>query len=642
VVYQSIVGTPVLTPQWALGWHQCKWGYATLDEVKEVVHNYTLNNLPLDTQWSDIDYLDRYRDFTYDPVNYAGLGDFVKYLHSENLHYIPIIDAGIAQRPDVGYGPYDDGVADDIFVKTDANETFTGQVWPDDAAYPDFFHPKTTPYWHKWLSAFHDQVEFDGVWEDMNEASNFCDGVCYKNQEAMSPVKNMLPYIPTGRNLETKSIALDARHANGYTELDVHSMFGTTEVKSTHEWFQAQKQRTMIIERSAYAGTGKFASRWLGDNFATEEYMGYSVTGVMMHNILGIPLVGSDICGFILNTTPELCARWYVVGAFYPFSRNHNNYGNAPQEPWVFKNEQYTALVSYFDIIQMAMRTKLHMIRYYYTQLSGLSAAGGAFYKPLFFEFPNDSNALIAPQEYNIMLGKDLKLSINSNKLGQDTTDFYFPAGQWCDVWNKEGAAGCFISPSTGEFKTLPTKAYDFYLHLREGSLVPMQNGTELAKTMNVSSTHDLQQHPVELHLLPLCDIPSGTCIATGSYYNDDGVVFDTETNSNMYDLVFTLDVTTQAATLKVNHVANATSMENNKVNANDELGAVEIYSATQLTLVDNTYAVSATMLDGTTVTDMADAAYDSMKDRIIWTHDSSKPTVNLPQVDFITFTKNT
>ena len=83
----------------------------------------------------------------------------------------------------------------------------------------------------------------------------------------------------------------------------------------------------MIIQRSAYAGLGKFASRWLGDNWSLNEYMGYSVTGVMMHNILGITLAGSDICGFIGDTNPELCARWHVVGSFYPFSRNHNNWG---------------------------------------------------------------------------------------------------------------------------------------------------------------------------------------------------------------------------------------------------------------------------------------------------------------------------
>ena len=59
----------------------------------------------------------------------------------------------------------------------------------------------------------------------------------------------------------------------------------------------------MIIARSTFAGSGKFASRWLGDNFSTHKSMGYSVTGVMMQNIIGIPLAGADICGFIGNTT---------------------------------------------------------------------------------------------------------------------------------------------------------------------------------------------------------------------------------------------------------------------------------------------------------------------------------------------------
>jgi alpha-glucosidase (family GH31 glycosyl hydrolase) len=200
-------------------------------------------------------------------------------------------------------------------------------VWPDDAAFPDFFAKNTTDFWKHWLTEFHNAVPFDGLWEDMNEASNFCNGVCYADQAAESPVKHKLPYIPSARDLETKSLSLDGVHENGVSQFDAHSLFGTQEVKATHEWFVSKNMRTMIIERSSYAGMGKFASRWLGDNFSDPAYMGYSITGVMAHNIMGIPLAGSDICGFIGNTTPELCARWYVVGSFYPFSRNHNNWG---------------------------------------------------------------------------------------------------------------------------------------------------------------------------------------------------------------------------------------------------------------------------------------------------------------------------
>ena len=169
---------------------------------------------------------------------------------------------------------------------------------------------------------------------DMNEASNFCTGVCYESQRSADPVKYKLPYVPTGRDLEMKSMTLDAIHQGGILELDVHSLFGTMEVQSAHEYFVSKNKRTMIIERSSFAGMGKFASRWLGDNFSNNAYMGYSVTGIMGHNIMGIPLAGSDICGFIGDTNAELCARWHMVGAFYPFSRNHNSWDTISQEPY--------------------------------------------------------------------------------------------------------------------------------------------------------------------------------------------------------------------------------------------------------------------------------------------------------------------
>lgn len=72
--HNRIVGLPVVTPQWALGWHQCRWGYRTTAHLQAVVAQYKLNNLPLDCMWSDIDYMEDYKNFEVDPVNFADLG----------------------------------------------------------------------------------------------------------------------------------------------------------------------------------------------------------------------------------------------------------------------------------------------------------------------------------------------------------------------------------------------------------------------------------------------------------------------------------------------------------------------------------------------------------------------------------------
>jgi len=51
-----------------------------------------------------------------------------------------------------------------------------------------------------------------------------------------------------------------------------------------------------------------------------------SVFGVMKMNMYGMPVTGADICGFLGDTNPLLCARWTAMGVWYPFTRNHNDY----------------------------------------------------------------------------------------------------------------------------------------------------------------------------------------------------------------------------------------------------------------------------------------------------------------------------
>ena len=62
--YQKLTGNQTVPPMWAFGWNQCKFGYYNQDIWWEVYQNYSAFQIPLDTMWADIDYMDDYKVFT--------------------------------------------------------------------------------------------------------------------------------------------------------------------------------------------------------------------------------------------------------------------------------------------------------------------------------------------------------------------------------------------------------------------------------------------------------------------------------------------------------------------------------------------------------------------------------------------------
>ena len=81
--YNQIVGKPFLPPFWSLGYHQCKFGYGSLNRTMEVLSQTQKHNIPIDVQWNDIDYMDSRKDFTYDHIKFKGLPQFVEELHQK-------------------------------------------------------------------------------------------------------------------------------------------------------------------------------------------------------------------------------------------------------------------------------------------------------------------------------------------------------------------------------------------------------------------------------------------------------------------------------------------------------------------------------------------------------------------------------
>ncbi|XP_072726063.1 lysosomal alpha-glucosidase-like [Ciconia boyciana] len=228
------------------------------------------------------------------------------------------------------YRPYDLGEEMGVWVNnSDGVTPAVGKAWPPgDSVFPDYTNPRTVEWWTQMCLEFKDVLDYDGIWIDMNEPSNFLRGQ-YPGC-AVNDINNP-PYIPSisDRSLAQKTLCPDSKTYLG-DHYNTHSLFGWSQTAPTfHVAQQATGKRAFVLSRSTFVGSGKHGGHWLGDNFSRWKDMHQSIIGILEFNLFGIPYIGADICGFNYNTTYELCLRWMQLGSFYPFSRNHNAEGNS-------------------------------------------------------------------------------------------------------------------------------------------------------------------------------------------------------------------------------------------------------------------------------------------------------------------------
>jgi alpha-glucosidase (family GH31 glycosyl hydrolase) len=98
--------------------------------------------------WSDIDYMSDYKLFTLSDA-YSRFPEIIKKIKAAGGRYVPIIDPGVAKRPGQNYQAYEQGLAQNAFIKTAAGTPFTGNVWPGLVHYTDFTTDTGVNYWNQ-------------------------------------------------------------------------------------------------------------------------------------------------------------------------------------------------------------------------------------------------------------------------------------------------------------------------------------------------------------------------------------------------------------------------------------------------------------------------------------------------------------
>lgn len=530
--YQTVVGFPYMPPYWSLGWHQCRWGYNNIDALQTVVNKYAENKIPLDTIWNDIDYMDSYKVWTTDPNNFplSRFRDFVKTLHNNGQQYMMIVDPGVAIADN--YAAYTDLMKSGAYIKNANGSAFVGKVWPGLVSFPDFLNQDAQDYWFQHAKNFHDNgPEFDGMWIDMNEPSNFCDGQCLSD---IPPPK--MPYVPQGGVRIDKSTVDVYALTKWGPQYDTHSLYGWSEgIASKNALEKLRNKRAVVISRSTFAGSGSHNGHWLGDNGSSYSDLYYSIPGVLNMQLLGVNFVGADICGFAGETNEQLCARWMQLGTLYPFSRNHNVIGSRGQEPYAFGQ-------LLIDVSRESIQRKYALLPYYYDLFFRANQFGNALiWRPLFFEFSNDQNTLSIDTQF--LIGPAILVTPVLTE-GATTVQGYFPDDMWYSWYD-----GSVQKPGSA---TLNAPITFLPIHVRGGYVIPTQEPGQ--------TVHETRNNPF---VLVVALSSAGT--ARGNLYLDDGDEINAYDNKHYTQVTYELTAASDKSSYALTSTVNAAGWDGSK-----------------------------------------------------------------------------
>ena len=405
--FRAAIGKSYVPPFWAFGYQQSRWSYHNSESVDNVINKYNDAGIPLDCVYLDIDYMERYKDFTIDDEKFPDFEEYVKDKKAQDIHLIPIIDAGV--KKEEGYDVYEEGRDNGYFCKLEDGSDFEGGVWPGIVGFPDFLRKDVREWFGSKYKVLTD-MGIDGFWNDMNEPAIFYS------------VKGLENAIQKAKDCEGKNLDLSkffelkdtftglSNSADDYSSIyhiidgkpvchdKVHNIYGANMTKAAGEYFEKTfgEGKILMFSRASYVGAHRSSGIWFGDNHSWWSHILLNLRMLPSANMCGFLYCGADLGGFNENATRDLVLRFLALGVFTPLMRNHSALGTRDQECYSFENPE-----DFRDIVTVRYR----LIPYLYDTFKKASENNDMIFRPLAFDYPEDK--LARECETQLMLGDE-------------------------------------------------------------------------------------------------------------------------------------------------------------------------------------------------------------------------------------------
>lgn len=483
--FRKMIGHSYIAPRWAFGYQQSRWSYMNEDEIRNVVRKHKENNLPLDAVYLDIDYMEKYKDFTVSNERFPDFKKFVEKMRSQGIRLVPIIDAGV--KIEDGYDVYEEGVKNNYFCKRKDGSDFVSGVWPGRTHFPDFLN-KDARRWFglKYKVLLDDGIE--GFWNDMNEPAMFYsdegikDAIEYiKNVDLSNPDSNTFFKFKdkvTGLSNRMEDYCGFYHNINGISVRHdkVHNLFGYNMTRSASEAFDELEpdKRILMFSRSSYIGMHRYGGIWTGDNQSWWSHILLNIKMMPSLNMCGFLYIGADLGGFGSNCTEDLLLRWLAFGIFTPLMRNHSALGTRKQECYSFGGNTET--------FKNILSIRYSLIPYLYSEYMKACLNDDMMIKPLAFLYPNDDFANTV--EDQLMIGESIMIApvYQQNAVGRYV---YLPEDMLLVTFKSSKQKTCRLMKKGSHFINVSLKEVPIFI--RKNKLLPLCKAANCTDNMDTS-----------------------------------------------------------------------------------------------------------------------------------------------------------
>lgn len=479
--YKTITGGAQLPPLFSIAYHQCRWNYKSQEDVASVNQGFEDNSIPVDVIWLDIEHTDGKKYFTWDNNHFSKPQEMQDNLASYGRKMVTIIDPHI--KRDSEYSIHNTASSLDYYVKNSHGSDYEGHCWPGSSSYLDFLNPKVRYWW----ASLYDYDSYKGstpnlyTWNDMNEPSVF-------SGPEITMQKDSIHF----GNIEHRHIH------NQYGQLMHISTFNGQLTRNPQ-----QNLRPFVLTRSFFAGSQRYSAVWTGDNSADWKHLEASIPMLLSLGMGGITFCGADVGGFFKDAPADLMTRWYQTGAWYPFFRAHGHIDTKRREPWIYGEP-------YLSIMRQAIRTRYMFLPYFYTQFYYAHKNLYPIMRPLWIEYPQDSNTFSIQNQF--LIGSDILVHPVTSK-DVTTVDIFLPGGSQ-QIWYSYPDLKPYTASRT---ITVETPLDYIPVFFRAGSILPLK------ETMRRSS-QQMKNDPYSLFVI--LDLSKSS---TGQLYIDDGESYQYE-----------------------------------------------------------------------------------------------------------------